>query len=80
MKTGDRVGPDFRGDDDENYHDDEDESSWMMMMTMMMNKGLRAVMWADNTNLPLPWPVVATQLTQLGDDDHDDDDNGDDHL
>ena len=35
----------------------------MMMMMMIMNKGLRAVMWADNTNLPLPRPVVATQLT-----------------
>ena len=74
MKTGDKVGPDLRGDDDENYHDDEDESSWMMMMTMMMNKGLRAVMWADNTNLPLPWPVVANQPESH------DDDIDDDHL
>ena len=49
----------------DNY--DKDESSWMTMtmMLLMMNKGLRAVMWADNTNLPLPWPVVASQLSHM---------------
>ena len=47
----------------------------MMTMMMMMNRGLRAVMWADNTNLPLPRPVVAT----LSHDDDDDDDHYDDH-
>ena len=70
------MGPDLRGDDDDDNYD-EDESSWMMMMMMtmmMMNKGLRAVMWADNTNLPLPWPVVANQPESH------DDDIDDDHL